>query len=164
MAGKGQIGKKAEEKIKEWLDRPQDGYCFDRIPDQMTGFYASQNICDFICFKSPYMYYLESKATFNSRFDFSMITQYQYDNLLIKSQIYGCYSWVIVLFATNKRAFILDIQTIRSLIESGKKSINIDKIRSGTFPYCEIRTIPNNRKHLLDYTGDIEEYIPIKRW
>ncbi len=30
------IGKKAELKIKEWLDRPEDGYCFDRIPDQMT--------------------------------------------------------------------------------------------------------------------------------
>ena len=30
------IGKKAEAKIKEWLDRPEDGYCFDRIFDQMT--------------------------------------------------------------------------------------------------------------------------------
>lgn len=30
------IGKKAELKIKEWLDRPESGYCFDRVPDQMT--------------------------------------------------------------------------------------------------------------------------------
>ena len=30
------LGKKAEQKIKEWLDRPEDGYSFDRIPDQMT--------------------------------------------------------------------------------------------------------------------------------
>lgn len=160
----GGLGKKAEEKIEEWLDKPEEGISFDRIPDQMTGQYGSKNICDFTCFKSPCMYYLESKATFNSRFDFNMITEYQYDHLLLKSEIDGCYSWIIILFATNKRAFVIDIQTIRSLIESGKKSINIDKIASWNFPYCEIRTIPNNRKHLLDYTGEIEQYIPVKRW
>lgn len=30
------VGKEAEKKIKEWLDRPEDGYSFDRLPDQMT--------------------------------------------------------------------------------------------------------------------------------
>lgn len=30
------IGKKAETKIQEWLDRPSEGYSFDRIKDQMT--------------------------------------------------------------------------------------------------------------------------------
>ena len=30
------IGKQAETKIQEWLDRPSDGYSFDRIKDQMT--------------------------------------------------------------------------------------------------------------------------------
>lgn len=30
------LGKKAEAKVKQWLDRPEAGYCFDRIPDQMT--------------------------------------------------------------------------------------------------------------------------------
>lgn len=30
------IGKQAEAKIEEWLDRPDDGYSFDRIKDQMT--------------------------------------------------------------------------------------------------------------------------------
>ena len=30
------IGKAAEKKIKEWLDRPEEGYSFDRIKDQMT--------------------------------------------------------------------------------------------------------------------------------
>lgn len=108
------------------------------------------------------MYYLESKCTENSRFDFSMITETQYDGLMAKSKISGCYGWIIILFATYKRAFVLDIATIDSIIASGKKSINIDKISSWNFPYCEIHTIPNNRKHLLDYTGEIEEYIPMK--
>lgn len=36
MADLEQFGKKAEGKIKEWLDRPEEGFCFDRIPDQLS--------------------------------------------------------------------------------------------------------------------------------
>ena len=162
--GNDGLGKEAEKKIREWLDKPEDGYSFDRIPDQMTGFYGSKNICDFTCFKSPFMYYIESKSTYNSRFDFSMIQQHQFDCLMKKSKIVGCYAFVIVLFASHKRTFVLDINTIQDIMNSGKKSINIDRIDKWEFPFCEISTIPNNRKKHLDYTGEIEEYIPVKRW
>lgn len=148
------LGKKAEIKIREWLDRPEDGYCFDRQKDQMTGFYGSKNICDFTLFKSPNMYYIESKATYNDRFDFCMISQYQSDNLFLKSQINNVYGLVIVLFATYKRAFILDIRDIKEAVDHDIKSINIKKIDKWTIRYKEIETIPNNRKQLLDYTGD----------
>ena len=94
------IGKKAEKKVQEWLDRPTEGYCFDRIPDQMTGFFGSKNICDFTCYKYPHMYYIESKCTENSRFDFSMLTETQHDGLLAKSEIADVFGWVIVLFVT----------------------------------------------------------------
>lgn len=157
MAG-SEIGKKAEKKIREWLDRPQDGYSFDRIFDQMTGFYGSKNICDFTLFKYPYKYYIESKATWGDRFDFSMLTDTQHDGLLKKSSIPGVYGLVIVLFATYKRAFVLDITEIKNLEDSGKKSINIKKIHTWTFNYREIQTVPNNRKELLDYSGNIEDY------
>lgn len=153
------LGKKAEKKIKEWLDRPQDGYSFDRIFDQMTGFYGSKNICDFTLFKYPYKYYIESKATWGDRFDFSMLTATQHDGLLKKSLIPGVYGLVIVLFATYKRAFVLDIREIKNLEDSGKRSINITKIHTWTFNYREIQTVPNNRKELLDYSGNIEDYI-----
>ena len=154
------LGKKAEEKIEEWLDRPQKGYCFDRIPDQMTGFYGSKNICDFTLFKSPYMYYIESKATWDDRFDFSMITEYQHDNLLLKSQIAKVYGFIVVLFASYKRAFLIDIREIKRLEDSGIKSLNIKKLAKWPCEYAEIQTIPS-RKQLLDYTGDIEIYAKI---
>ena len=57
------VGKEAEAKITDWLNKPELGYSFDRIPDQMNGRYGSSNICDFTCFKSPSMYDIESKAT-----------------------------------------------------------------------------------------------------
>lgn len=156
------VGKEAEKKIKEWLDRPEDGYSFDRLPDQMTGFYGSFNICDFICFKSPNMYYIESKATYNDRFDFSMLSEKQHDGLLEKSNIEHVFAWVIVLFATHKRAFVIDIREIHRLEKSGVKSLNIKKLDKKGWPcnYKEIVTIPNNRKKHLDYTGEIEKYIP----
>ena len=152
------LGKQAEAKIKEWLDRPELGYSFDRIPDQMTGFYGSRNICDFTCYKFPYMYYIESKSTYEDRFDFSRITNYQYENLLRKSQIAEVRSYIIVLFATYRQAFILNIQTIDNLIRSDMKSINIKKRIKWDFPYYEIPTIPS-RKKLLDYTGDLPDNV-----
>lgn len=154
------LGKRAERKIKEWLNRPEQGYCLDRIQDQLSGLYGSKNICDFTLYKYPNMYYIESKSTYENRFDFNRITDYQYDNLLKKSNIPGVYSFVIVLFATYKRAFIFDIREIDRLYkEYNRKSINITKIDKWQINYSEITTIPNTRKLLLDYTGEIEDHV-----
>lgn len=146
--------KKAEKKILEWLDKPEQGYCIDRIKDQMTGLYGSKNISDFTFFKSPYYYYIESKATYEDRFDFSMISQYQYDEMLKKSKIDGVFGLVIVLFATYQRAFILNIKDIHMLqTEQDQHSLNIKKIDKWGIPYVEIQTVPS-KKALLDYTGE----------
>ena len=153
------LGKKAEGKIKEWLDRPEDGYSFDRLYDQLSGYYlTSRNICDFICYKYPYIYYIESKETEADRFPFSYIQPHQHDGLLAKSKIAGCYGLVIVLFTTYKRAFVLKIQDIVELENQGKKSLNIKKIDKWTIPYREIQTIPS-RKTMLDYTGELEDLV-----
>lgn len=148
------LGKQAEQKIKEWLNKPEDGYCFDRIPDRMTGFYGDNNICDFTLYKYPEMYWIESKATWESRFDFARLSPNQYDGLLAKSKIEGVHGLVIVLFATSKRAFILDIRNIDELIKKGTKSININKIDKWAelgVKYAEIPTQDNARRKLLDY-------------
>lgn len=147
------LGKKAERKIREWLDRPDKEYDFNRIPDQLTGQYGSKNICDFDLYVYPYHYYIESKSTYHDRFDFSMITEYQYESLMKKSKINGCYGLIIILFATHQRAFILKIQDIDKLIQEGKKSLNITKLDKWSIPFKEIQTVPS-RKQLLDYTGD----------
>ena len=149
------VGKQAEQKIREWLDKPEDGYSFDRIPDQMTGFYGSKNICDFTCFKLPFMYYIESKATCNDRFDFSMITDTQREGLLKKSRIPFVRGIVIVLFASYKRAFMIDIRSIVKSIESRNKSVNINRLNKSQVKMSEIETIQNSRKTFLDYRGDI---------
>lgn len=157
MSIQDNLGKLAEKQIAKWLHRPSDGYCFERIPDQLSGFYGSKNICDFFLYKSPNMYFIESKATHKDRFDFTMVTEYQWTNLLSRSKIDGVYGLVIVLFATHQRAFILDIQDLEAAKQAGIKSLNITKIAKWKVPYKEIQTVPS-RKQLLDYTGDIEDY------
>lgn len=160
------LGKDAEKKIQAWLDRPDLGYCFDRIPDQMTGLYGSKNICDFACFKSPYFFYIESKATWEDVFEFSVLyakvkasdyktADTQFKKLLDKSVIPYVKSLVIVCFASYQRAFIFNIQGLDKSIQQGIKSLNITKIAKWSIPYAEIPTVPNNRKKLLDYTGDL---------
>jgi hypothetical protein len=149
-----EIGKEAEKKIREWLDRPELGFCFDRIPDQMTGLEGSENPCDFLLFKSPEFYYIESKATYEDRFDFNMIRKHQYQTLVDKSKIDHVHGVVVVLFASYKRAFWIPIQSIKTLSDSGIKSINITKISKWNFDYTEIITVPNNRKKLLDYSEE----------
>lgn len=158
--GNDGLGKEAEKKIQEWLDRPEDGYSFDRLYDQMNGFYGSKNICDFTCFRSPYYYYIESKATWEDRFSFSMISENQHSKMLEKSRIPGVYALIIILFASHKRAFVFRIEDIDKLEQQGVKSLNIKKIEKWPIRYREINTIPNNRKKHLDYEGELEGYIP----
>ena len=155
------VGKKAEAKIKEWLNRPEAGYSFDRIYDQLSGFYGSSNICDFDCYKYPYMYYIESKATYADRFDFSMLSDVQRNGLVQKDKIEGVYGLVIVLFAEYQRAFILSATDIQRCIDENiTKSLNIKKIDKRPIKAAEIRTIPS-KKQLLDYEGDLYEYVQL---
>lgn len=153
------LGKKAEAKIRQWLNRPEDGYCFDRLPDQLSGFYGSKNICDFTLFKYPSFFYIESKATWQDSFSFDMISENQRTKMLEKSNIEGVYSLIICLFASYKRAFMFQIADIQYLLDQGKKSLNIKKEEKWIIPHVEIPTIPNTRKELLDYTGEIDELL-----
>ena len=100
------------------------------------------------------MYYLESKATWEDRFNFSMLTEKQHDGLLEKSKVEGVFSYVVVLFATYKRAFLIDIKDIKKLEDKGKHSLNIKKIDKWGISYKEIMTVPNSRKQLLDYRNE----------
>ena len=154
------LGKKAEMRIKEWLDKSESGYSFDRFYDQMTGFYlTSRNICDFVCYKYPYQYFIESKATWKDNFPFSMISETQFNGLLKKSKIKGCFGLIIILFASYKRAFIIDIQDIDYLIsQKNQKSLNIKKLDKWNIKYVEIPTI-YSKKELLEYSGDFQTLV-----
>ena len=89
------------------------------------------------------------------RFDFTMLSETQHDGMFEKSKIEGVKAYVVLLFASYQRAFLIDIQDIVKLEEEGTKSLNIKKIDKWTIPYIELKTIPS-RKELLDYDPDQE--------
>ena len=146
--------KTAETRILTWLNRPDNGYSMDRIPDQLSGYKNSKNIADFHCYKFPYSYFIESKATIADRFDFSLITPYQMESLYKKSHIEGEHGYIIILYLDYHRAFLLDI---RDIVDLGRKSLNITKLNKWEFPHVEIATVPS-RKALKDYTGELDQY------
>ena len=99
-------------------------------------------------------------STWKDRFDINMISETQYNGLMEMAPIPGVAAVVIVLFASYQRAFIIDIREIdRYQKESGMKSFNIKQIDQWPFKYSEIQTIPNNRKKLLGYTGDLDDHL-----
>lgn len=105
------------------------------------------------------MWYIESKATWEDRFDFVNITDTQRKGLLDKSKIKYVHGVIILLFATYQKAFILDINQIQKLIDDGIKSLNIKKIDKWNIPYAKIETVENNRATYPTYLGDLEDYI-----
>ena len=161
--------KTAEHRIQTWLDRPADGYSMHRIYDQLSGYYiVSRNISDFYCYKFPYFYFIESKATLHDRFDFSELRDNQRNGMRLNAEIQGCYGLVVVLFVEYKRAFIFNIKDIADInpdIDDKAdnktflkiKSVNIKKIAKWKIPYWEIETIPS-RKGILEYTGDLPDF------
>ena len=79
-----------------------------------------------------------------------MLTEYQHDEMLKAAKIKGITSYVVVLFASYQRAFLINILDIEKMEKQNKKSLNIKKASKWPIPYIEIRTIPS-RKQLLDY-------------
>lgn len=144
------LGKKGEEKFREWLTHPEEGFWCYRIPDQQTGFWGSANPCDFFVYREPHLYYAECKSTYEDRFDFSMLSDTQHDEMLKAAKIKGITSYVVVLFASYQRAFLINILDIEKMEKQRKKSLNIKKVSKWPIPYIEIRTILS-RKQLLDY-------------
>ena len=79
-------GKDFEKVIKECFELVPNT-SVDRLHDQMNGFAGSTNICDFIVYHNPLIYYIECKSVHGNTLPFSNITKNQWQGLLAKSKI-----------------------------------------------------------------------------
>lgn len=88
--------------------------------------FTSDNICDWILFKSPVLFLIELKSHTGSSLPFSCIRQNQIDGLLESSKYQNVVSGVICFFADKSRCFFLDIVKFKELQDSNtRKSIPI---------------------------------------
>lgn len=119
-------GKQFEDKIQEQLEKIPN-ISIDRLYDVTMGYKNINNPCDFIVYKYPYILYLECKTTNTSTLNFkSQIRENQLVGLIEKSKIRGVVAGILCWFVKNDKTIFIPIQYINELIQSNKKSFNIN--------------------------------------
>ena len=115
-------GKDFEKLIKESFESIPN-VSVDRLHDQMNGYAGSCNICDFIVYKKPLIYYIECKTVHGNTLPFSNITKNQWNGLLNKSRIDGAIAGVMCWWVDKDVTKFLPIQLLENLKRHDDKSI-----------------------------------------
>lgn len=128
-------GKAFESKFKEDFLKIE-GASLDRLYDPVGGFHGIKNICDFIGYVYPNIYYLECKSHQGNTFPVGNLTQY--DRLLSKAGLPGVRAGVILWMIDHKKVLYVPISTFKKLKENGKKSFNVKMIGNSEYFSLEI--------------------------
>lgn len=101
------------------------GSCtIDRLYDPMAGQRGIRNICDFIGYKYPSIYYIECKTHKGKSISFCDISQY--DKLCEKIDIPGVIAGVLVWFTELNSVYWIDIKFCKYVKDViGSKSVGI---------------------------------------
>lgn len=118
-------GKQFEDIVKEGFERVP-GLTIDRIHDQTNGFKGSSNICDFIAYKMPYIYYIECKSVYGNTLPLTNITDKQWKGLLQKSKVEGVFAGVLCWFIERDVTLFIPIQSLEKWQNLGHKSVKYD--------------------------------------
>ena len=124
-------GKQFEDVVKEAFEKLPD-VSIDRLHDQTTGYLGSSNICDFIVYRFPTIFYIECKSVHgntlsihsnNPKNKYGNITNKQFEGLCEKSKIDGVQAGVLIWWVDKDVTKYFPIGYINKLIENGQKSI-----------------------------------------
>ncbi len=136
-------GKQFEQKFKEdFLKVPNA--TLDRLYDTTFGYKSISQICDFIGYIEPNIFYLECKSTQGNTFAISKLTQY--DKLKEKVGIPGVRTGVIIWFYDHGKVIYVPISTITKAIADNKKSINIKMLDEKLYNLIEI---PSKKRRIF---------------
>lgn len=159
---KSKLPKEFEQQIfKAFNEIP--GVSIDRIPDQVTKYKgSSQNICDYLVYYKPTLYYIECKTVHGNTLPFSNIRDNQWVGLSDKSKIPGVQAGVICWWVDHDVTLYLPIQVLLQVASAGGKSVRYD-IYSPLVPNDNgIISIPGKKKRVyFDY--DVSEFLEFTR-
>lgn len=140
-------GKKFEQKFKEdFLKIPNSS--LDRLYDNVSNYLGINNICDFIGYIFPNIFYIECKSIKGTLFPLQNLTQYE--RLLPKVGIRGVRVGVVIWFYEQNRVLYVPISSITKMKEDGLKSINLKTIDK--YNYIEIPSRLKKTYMDSDYT------------
>lgn len=136
-------GKNFETKFKKDFLKTVPNSTIDRIYDTVNGLKGVSNICDFIGYTYPNIFYLECKTHKGASIPFEKITQYQ--KLSEKVGIPGVRAGVILWLYEKDIVLYIPISTIRQMKNDGKKSVGLKAL---TEEY-NIKIIPSVKKRIF---------------
>lgn len=144
------LGKKWEERFKKDFEETLPNSTIDRIYDTVGKYAGVSNVCDFIGYKYPNIFYLECKSCKGNTFNFAKLTQYE--KLKEKVGIPGVRVGVVLWFWEQDRVFYVPIATVTKMIKDGKKSVNCKKSQSEGYYIIDV---PGEKQRVFmkcDYT------------
>lgn len=134
------LGKKFEEKFREDFSKIKNSIVV-RLPDQVSGYKnTSSNICDFICYVYPNIFFIECKEKHGNTFP--LVNFPQYDKMLSLKDIKGAVVGVVLWYSDYDKVYYVPMNVWKQLKETNKKSLNIKDIHK----YKEIVEIPSQKK------------------
>lgn len=143
-------GKEFEGKFKEDFLKISSDVSIDRLYDPSGGYSGIKNICDFICYIYPNIFYIECKSSQGNTWPLANLTQY--DKLLPKAGLPGVRAGVVLWMIDHEVVVYLPVKTVQIMKEAGKKSFNIKDLSKDEF---RIIQIPSKKKRVFldsDYT------------
>lgn len=133
-----------------------DDVSIDRIPDQMSGFAGGSNICDFIVYDCPSIYYIECKSFYGNTMSiysntekkhYGNISDTQWEGLLKKSKIKGVVAGYMIWAIDWDKTFFVSAEDMKVWRDAGHKSINMKEYID--IPHFAIEG--KKRRVLFDY-------------
>lgn len=155
-------GKDFENVVRQCFER-EPGVSIDRLHDQTTGYAGSSNICDFIVYKYPNIFYIECKSVHGNRLSihsndpkkkYGAISNKQWEGLVEKSDICspGIIAGVMCWWIDHDVTLFIPIETLcicRNV--KGQKSVAYDDFNTKSGDTDAILVPGKKKRVFFDY-------------
>ena len=162
-------GKDFEENFKKQM--VSSGFDVNRVCDNTAGYMGGRNVCDFITYIYPSIFYFELKTTKGNTLPFCNITQNQFLGLLEKEKVEGAGAGIIVWFLDHDKTFFVSADCMQKIKNEGMfKSLHIRDLKlkaeefdKGRYHKCfEINGIKKRvffNYNMQEFKQNLERYI-----
>lgn len=102
----------------------------NRLNDPVGGQAGVRNICDFILYSTPFIYYFELKSRQENTLNFKEITNTQWKGLVDKMTKPGAIPGILVHYSDHNEVYFVHMSHLVNLRDvQGKKSLHVDYAR-----------------------------------
>ena len=161
-------GKDFEVSFRKQLE--SSGFDVNRLADNTAGYMGGRNICDFITYVYPNIFYFELKSTKGNTLPFSNITDNQFTGLIEKEQVQGAGAGIVVWFIEKDKTFFVGAGALLSMKNQGLRSLHIDDLTERALCFEECRyfrvfEIKGTKKrvffnyNMVQFKKDLERYM-----